>query len=105
MTRLIGLVIFSAVLSILLVHSASAATVDLFGVAHHRDGSSAVGYEVYIYSDSTQWIGPSITDSLGRFAFFGIQSGRYLVSFSLNGREVWRGGAIASGRSVVITLP
>ncbi len=38
------------------------------------------GYRVYLYSrESNRWIGPSITDSYGRYAFYDISSATYLL--------------------------
>jgi hypothetical protein len=38
------------------------------------------GYRVYLYSKSqTRWIGPSITDSYGKFAFYDMPPGLYFL--------------------------
>ncbi len=38
------------------------------------------GYRVYLYSrQANRWIGPSITDSYGRYAFYDVDSGTYLL--------------------------
>ncbi len=38
------------------------------------------GYRVYLYSrQANRWIGPSITDSYGRYAFYDISYGTYLL--------------------------
>jgi hypothetical protein len=38
------------------------------------------GYRAYLYSrPSNRWIGPSITDSYGRYAFYDVAAGTYLL--------------------------
>lgn len=39
----------------------------------------ALGYKVYLFNRSTNWIGPSVTDSYGRFAFYNIPYNIYLL--------------------------
>jgi hypothetical protein len=105
MKRNIGVLVFSFILSMIISAPATAGTVNLFGTVYRNDHSPAVGYGVSIYSNQTKWVGPVVTDSSGRFAFFGIPGGQYLVSVSLYDKEVWRGGTTASGQPVEVILP
>jgi hypothetical protein len=62
-------------------------TLSLAGALYRYDSSNSKaappalpGYWVYLYSrQSHRWIGPSITDSYGRYAFYDVVSGTYLL--------------------------
>jgi len=40
----------------------------------------AVGHRVYLFNRSTGWIGPSVTDNYGRFAFYKVTQSSYLLT-------------------------
>lgn len=50
----------------------------------------AVGYQVYLYTNSMGWIGPVYTDSWGRYAFYNLSSGQYLMRVYALGNQVWQ---------------
>jgi hypothetical protein len=57
-----------------------AQTVSFFGQVYSSASSAASGEKAYLYSaSSAKWYGPVITDSLGRFSFFNVPGGRYLL--------------------------
>ncbi len=67
------------------------------------------GYEVYLYhSESKKWIGPSISDAYGRYAFQGLQEGRYVMRVYMAGRDwrqqVWQQEVSAPGEIPPIVL-
>jgi len=67
------------------------------------------GYEVYLYhSESKKWLGPSISDAYGRYAFQGLQEGRHLLRVYLAGRDwrqqVWQQEISAPGEIPPIVL-
>ncbi len=64
----------------------------------------AVGFNVYIYSKSTGWIGPSIIDSYGRYAFYNAPPGRYLMRIYQQKRHVWEQGVVVPGTVEQIVL-
>jgi hypothetical protein len=41
--------------------------------------AAAVGHRVYLYNKATGWIGPSVTDNYGRFAFYHVSPNKYLL--------------------------
>ena len=50
----------------------------------------AAGYKVYLYSRVGQaWIGPVLTDSQGRYAFFNRPNGDYLLRVIQSDKQVF----------------
>lgn len=67
------------------------------------------GYEVYLYDRQSQkWMGPSITDAYGRYAFHGIQEGSYLLRIYMSGtnwrQQVWQQEVQGPGEVKAIVL-
>lgn len=67
------------------------------------------GYEVYLYDRQSQkWIGPSLTDAYGRYAFYGIQEGRYLMKIYMSDtnwrQQVWQQEVRGPGEIKAIVL-
>lgn len=53
-------------------------------------GGAAAGYQVYLRAvASTDWLGPVLTDALGRFAFYGISPGQYQLRIYDGPVHVW----------------
>jgi hypothetical protein len=68
------------------------------------------GYEVKLYNVKQQKsLNPSITDAYGRYAFFGIPRGKYVLSITKAGpywrQRVWRQEVTAPGTPDPIVLP
>jgi hypothetical protein len=70
-----------------------------------RAPSPVRGLEVYLYSQRTRWIGPAMSDGYGRFAFFNVAPGRYLLRVYSDKRVVWQGEVTVPGRVEPIVLP
>lgn len=67
------------------------------------------GYEVYLYDIQAQkWMGPSITDAYGRYAFYGIQEGRRLIRIYMSDtnwrQRVWQQEVQGPGELKAIVL-
>lgn len=67
------------------------------------------GYEVYLYDRQSQkWMGPSITDAYGRYAFYGIQEGSYLLRIYMSEtnwrQQVWQQEVQGPGEVKAIVL-
>jgi len=79
------------------------------GVYRQAPGFSAPapirGLEVYLYSERTRWIGPAMSDTYGRFAFFAVAPGRYLLRVYWDRRMVWQSEVTVPGRIEPIVLP
>ena len=63
------------------------------------------GLEVYLYSARTRWVGPAMSDGYGRFAFFNVAPGRYLLRVYSEKRVVWQGEVTVPGQVEPIVLP
>ncbi len=77
------------------VPAAWAQTGNLYGVLYRQNpGASAPiplsKYEVYLYARSTGWIGPSLSDGYGKYAFYNVPAGRYLLRIHFRGTQVWQ---------------
>ncbi|MEO7202245.1 MAG: hypothetical protein ABI431_05610 [Candidatus Tumulicola sp.] len=67
---------------------AQAETLSFFGQAFSTSGSAVTGLKAYLYGETgSKWFGPSISDSNGRFSFFGLASGKYLLRIYVNGNK------------------
>lgn len=67
---------------------AQADTLSFFGQAFSTGGSAVTGLKAYLYGEAgSKWFGPSISDSNGRFSFFGLASGKYLLRIYVNGNK------------------
>ena len=63
------------------------------------------GDKVYIYSSRTGWIGPSITDDYGRYAFYDLAlQGPYVMRVYADDREVWEQDVSVPGTVAPIVL-
>jgi hypothetical protein len=48
------------------------------------------GCQTFLYNPSSGWIGPSITDAYGRFAFYNVPRGEYVLRiFDGSGHQIW----------------
>lgn len=87
------------------------AETDVLGVLYRQNQASTSspvplsGYDVYLYSKGTGWIGPSVTDSYGRFALYKIAPGDYLLRIYTSGCEAWQQEIKAPSRVEPIVLP
>lgn len=72
---------------------------------HGTTPIAANGYRVYLYNRSAKWIGPAITDFKGRYAFYNITSGSYLMRVYDDGHKVWEQEVRIPGRVSPIVLP
>jgi hypothetical protein len=50
----------------------------------------AAGYAVYVYSQMTGWVGPGIVDNYGRYAFYNLPPGWYLLQIYVQNLQVWQ---------------
>jgi hypothetical protein len=75
-----------------------------------EDPTPVSGYEVKLYDmQQKKALNPSVTDAYGRYAFFGIPSGRYILSIIKTGPHwrqfLWRQEVTAPGAVAPIVLP
>ena len=64
-----------------------------------------VGYQIFIFSQMTQWIGPAISDGYGRYAFYNVPSGQYLMIIRNGSYQLWQQMVIVPGSLPPIVLP
>jgi hypothetical protein len=69
-----------------------------------------LGYRVYVSATDSGagWTGPAFTDEYGRFAFYNLRPGRYLLRiFDANGQRVWQQLVTVPGalQSIVVVAP
>lgn len=72
---------------------------------HGTTPIAANGYRVYLYNPSAKWIGPALTDFKGRYAFYDITRGIYLMRVYDDGRKVWEQEVQVPDRIKPIVLP
>ena len=101
----------SIILFFILVVSraAYAQTGDLYGTIYTSSPphSALPGLRIFLRSDRTGEIGPSITDNYGRFAFYNIPRGTYTISIlAPDGRRrlLTRDNVQVPGREIDISL-
>jgi hypothetical protein len=61
--------------------------------ASSRSAKPVLGYRVFvsIATSDAPWIGPAFTDEYGRFVFYGLAPGKYLLRiYDANGRRLWQ---------------
>jgi hypothetical protein len=90
--------------------AARAQTGNLYGVLYRQNpgGSHPVplsNYEIHLYAKSTGWIGPSLTDGFGKYAFYNVPPGRYLMRIQFRNRQVWQQEVQVPGTVSPIVLP
>lgn len=56
------------------------------------NATAAPGYRAYVsLTSGTSWQGPAVTDEYGRFSFYGLASGSYLLRiYDPHGTRVWQ---------------
>ncbi len=77
------------------VPAAMAQTGNLYGVLYRQNPAGPnpmplSNHEVLLYSRSTGWIGPSLTDGYGKYALYNVPRGRYLLRINFRGSQVWQ---------------
>ncbi len=90
--------------------AAQAQTGNLYGVLYRQNPSASYpiplsNYEIHLYARSTGWIGPSLTDRLGKYAFYNVPPGRYLMRIQFRNRQVWQQEVQVPGTVSPIVLP
>lgn|GEM_PF-5786649 len=93
MARHFRLSIIAAVVIVVVATSAQAqapgAVPSFYGTVLHRNGMPAVEYQVFVSGPVS--VGPSMTDSGGRFALWEVPPGQYMCTVrTLQGNIVWQ---------------
>ena len=110
MTRRCRAVILAALTSLVVPALARAQSPSLYGSVYRQAPRASAptpvrGLEAYLYSQRTRWVGPAMSDGYGRFAFFNVAPGRYLLRLYSEKRVVWQGEVTVPGRVEPIVLP
>lgn len=95
-----------ATLVLLGARPAKAEAVTFFGSVYQTNGSQSVpitGAQVLLFNGSS-WIGPSVTDTYGRYAFYNTPPGTYLLRVIIKGKIVWNETVKAPSANHVVVL-
>jgi hypothetical protein len=92
------------------VTAAQPQTGNLYGLLYRQNPSGSYpiplsNYEIHLYARSTGWIGPSLTDRFGKYAFYNVPPGRYLMRIQFRNRQVWQQEVQVPGTVSPIVLP
>jgi hypothetical protein len=85
----------------------TAQVVSFSGSLYRTNGAQSMpisNAQVGLFSTGTGWIGPSITDSYGRYAFFNVPPGQYLLRVNFNGVIIWTEGVYVPGANHIIVV-
>jgi hypothetical protein len=86
---------------------AYAQAASISGVVYHagKHATAWPGLKVYVHGVQGKWIGPSITDGYGRFAFVGLAQQHYLLRVYEGKRLKWQQELNNLGTVPPIILP
>ena len=84
---------------------AKAQVVSFVGTVYRSTGYPLPGLQVGLFSSGTGWIGPSITDSYGRYAFYNTPPGQYLLRITYGGQILYNEAINVPGTHTPIVLP
>jgi hypothetical protein len=105
--RKVSALVYCILLLTINVLPTRAQVVSFSGSLYHTNGAQSMpipNAQVGLFSSGTGWIGPSITDSYGRYAFFSVPPGQYLLRVTLNGAIIWTEGVYVPGANHVIVV-
>lgn len=87
----LGILFYLGFLMTVSTGPANAQVVTFSGAVYHSGGYGSLpvpGAQVLLFN-GVAWIGPSITDSYGRYAFYNAPPGTYLLRVIVNNVIVW----------------